>query len=333
MRQPHRRTLLPRELADHGSGPARRWWLRAVLVGAVLTALTGATHPETPAPPPARLPALGAPHGGTAARLDAVYAANSANAALAARMADRSGDTRRAATERTLTGAHLLAFDGRGPGTAVEVLGDLTRARRVAVLVPGADTSLDTYARLHRDARSLSRAAGGGPDTAVVAWLGYRTPDTVGATVTTTTRADEAAPRLRALAQEMRELTAPGTRIVLLCHSYGSVVCGRAAPGLDVSDLVLLGSPGTGAPSAAALHTPARVWAARGSADWIARVPHIRADLLLTTVGFGADPVSPAFGAHVFDAGGTEHAHYFAPGSVSLTNVARIVTGRPVRAT
>jgi hypothetical protein len=105
------------------------------------------------------------------------------------------------------------------------------------------------------------------------------------------------------------------------------VVCGRAAPGLDVSDIVAFGSPGTGASSAAALRTPARVWAARGSADWIAYVPHTSVGLFGTTVGLGPDPVSPSFGARVFRAGTAGHSDYFAPGSVSLANLTRIVLG------
>ena len=78
---------------------------------------------------------------------------------------------------------------------------------------------------------------------------------------------------------------------------------------------------------AAALHARARVWAARGGDDWIAEVPHVSTDLFGTTVGFGTDPVSLAFGAHVFAAGSGGHSDYFRPGSVSLTNLARIVLG------
>jgi hypothetical protein len=253
-----------------------------------------------------------------------------ASAALAA----AHGDGHRAAAERALAapGGALLAFDGRGPGLVTEVFGDLAHADRVAVLVPGSDTSLDTYARLRTAAASLhhrlTRTATPGTRTAVVAWLGYRTPGTVSTAVTTTARADEAAPRLRDFLHELRGVTGPGARLTLVCHSYGSVVCARTAAGADVGDLVLLGSPGTGADTAAGLHTRARVWAARGADDWVAHVPHVSADLFGTTVGFGTDPVSPSFGADVFAAGAGGHSDYFAPGSASLANVARIVLGR-----
>ncbi len=275
----------------------------------------------------------------TAATLASTYAANRANAAEAARMAAAHGDRHRAAADRELAAParHLLAFDGRGAGRATEVFGDLARADRVAVLVPGSDTGLDTYGRF-RDAalalhRRLAAEAPEGTRTAVVAWLGYETPDTVGTAVTTTGRADLAAPRLRALVRSLHTVAGPGAHLSLLCHSYGSVVCARAATGLDVTDIALLGSPGTGADTAAALGTDARVWAARGDDDWVEHVPHVRVDLFGTTVGFGTDPVSPAFGARVFDAGTGGHSNYFDPGSVSLTNLARIVLGETAEVT
>jgi hypothetical protein len=279
----------------------------------------------------------------TAATLDEAYAANRANAAGAARMAAAHGDRKRAAADRSMavSSRQFLSFDGRGTGQAVEVFGDLAHADRVAVLVPGSDTTLDTYDRFRAGATALrARLEETAPHTrtAVIAWLGYETPRTISATVLTTGRAESAAPRLEAFVRAVRGLAGREARIYLLCHSYGSVVCARAAERSDhrgaglqgaarVDDIVLVGSPGTGADSVAALHTSARVWAARGAGDWIADVPHARADLLGTTVGLGADPVSPAFGARVFAAGDGGHSDYFRPGSVSLDNIARIVLG------
>ncbi len=65
-------------------------------------------------------------------------------------MAAAHGDAHRAAAVRALAAPsrRLLAFDGRGAGQATEVLGDLAHAEHIAVLVPGSDTSLDTYAPL-----------------------------------------------------------------------------------------------------------------------------------------------------------------------------------------
>ncbi|WND36221.1 alpha/beta hydrolase [Streptomyces sp. BB1-1-1] len=331
-----------------GPGTAVRWrrrvsrWRRTVLAalicGAVVLPLSGAARPEIPAPAPA---ALAAPTAGT---LEEAYAANRANAAEASRMAAAHGDRHRAAANRSMAdpSRRLLAFDGRGAGLATEVFGDLAHADRVAVLVPGSDTSIDTYGRFRAAALALHRrlaaqapegALPGRTPTAVVAWLGYETPGTVSTTVATTGRADRAAPKLRALVDTLRGVTGPDTRLALLCHSYGSVVCARAADGLDVADIALVGSPGTGAGSAAGLHTSARVWAARGADDWVQHVPHLSADLFGSTVGFGTDPVSPDFGARVFAAGDGGHSDYFKTGSVSLTNLARIALGETTEVT
>ncbi|PWI11522.1 hypothetical protein DIZ27_05675 [Streptomyces sp. NWU339] len=311
----------------------RRTALAVLIASAVTLPVAGAARPRVPAPAPARL----APP--TAATLDAAYAANRANAEAAARMAADHGDRRRAAADRALAGParQLLAFDGRGPGRVTEVLGDLAHADRVAVLVPGSDTGLDTYGRFRAAAEALharlTREAPAGIRTAVVAWLGYETPGTVAVAVATTDRADRAAPELRSLVDDLRVVSGPRTQISLICHSYGSVVCARAAAGLDVDDIAVVGSPGTGTDTAAALRTRARIWAARGADDWVANVPHLSADLFGTTVGFGTDPVAPEFGARVFTAGDGGHSDYFAPGSPSLTNLTRIVLGRTTAVT
>jgi hypothetical protein len=293
----------------------------------VVVPLSAAARPEIPAPAPAVLGPL------TAASLDEAYAANRANAAEASDMAAAHGDRHRASADRALAAParHFIAFDGRGDGRATEVVGDLAHADRAAVLVPGSDTSLDTFERFRAGAvalrEELERQAPEGTRTAVVAWLGYRTPGTVSATVTTTGRAERAAPHLRDLVRRLHDIAGPEAHVSLLCHSYGSVVCGRAAAGLDVDDIAVVGSPGTGADCVDGLRTPARVWAALGGDDWVADVPHVSAELLGTTVGFGTDPVSPAFGARVFAAGTGGHSDYFTPGSVSLANLARIVLG------
>ncbi|MFF1543886.1 alpha/beta hydrolase [Streptomyces sp. NPDC058291] len=302
--------------------------LALLITAAVVVPLTAAAaRPRIPAPAPAALARV------TAATLEEAYAANRADAALAARMSAAHGDRHRASADRALAAPsrRLLAFDGRGPGRAVEVLGDLAHADRVAVLVPGSDTSLDTYERFHAGAAALrqrlDRQPGAGSRTAVVAWLGYSTPGTISTTAITPTRAEEAAPDLRGFLRELRTVTGADADVILLCHSYGTVVCARAASHLDASDLVLLGSPGTGADSVAGLHTRARVWAARGADDWVADVPHVGADLFGIRVGFGADPMSSSFGARVFAAGSGGHSDYFRPGSVALANIARIVLG------
>ncbi|MEV7169948.1 alpha/beta hydrolase [Streptomyces sp. NPDC093224] len=272
-----------------------------------------------------RAPAPVAFAGGTAPRER--YAANRTAMVRAADAAEEAGRTGRADRLRALAAdgsAQFLGFDGRRGGRAVEVFGELESADRVAVLVPGSDTTLDTYARFRAGAVALQerlRAEYG--RSAVVAWLGYDTPGTVSTTVLTAGRADEAAAELGPFLERLRSMAGPDARLSLLCHSYGSVVCARTATGPAVSDVVLYGSPGTGAGSVRELASGARVWAGRGSADWIARVPHVR----LGGVGFGTDPVDPAFGARPFAAGDAGHSGYLAPGSRSLGSLAAIVLG------
>ncbi|WP_225077024.1 alpha/beta hydrolase [Streptomyces sp. CoT10] len=309
------------------TGRRRRALLALLVMAAVVVPLSAAARPRIPAPAPAVLAPL------TRTTLDAAYGANRADAARASGMAAAHGDTNRAAVDHALASPsrHLLSFDGRGSGRVTEVFGDLAHADRTAVLVPGSDTSLDTYDRFRKGAlalyQELGRESAAGPRPAVVAWLGYETPGTVSTSVLTTGRAEQAAPHLRELIRDLRAVAGRAPHITLVCHSYGSVVCGRAAAGLDVNDIALIGSPGTGADSVSALNTRARVWAARGTGDWVANVPHVHADLFGTTVGLGTDPMDPAFGARRFTAGSGGHSAYFAPGSPSLTNLARIVLG------
>ncbi|OIJ87659.1 hypothetical protein BIV24_24275 [Streptomyces colonosanans] len=302
-------------------GRLRRALLAALVVSVVVAPLSAATRPPIPAPPPATLAPL------SAATLPGTYAANRANAAEASRMAAAHGDHGRATADHAMASPsrNLLAFDGRGTGQAIEVFGDLAAAEHIAVLVPGTDTTLETFGRLHAGALALHQRTG--PRTAVIAWLGYDTPRMLSTAVLTTSRAEQGAPRLERFLRELRRMVGPLPRVSLLCHSYGTVVCARTAAAAEVQDIVLVGSPGTGVDSAAALHTRARVWAARGADDWIADVPHTRVGLFGTTVGFGTDPVSPEYGAHVFAAGDGGHSDYFKPGSTSLANLTRIVLG------
>ncbi|GAA3369359.1 hypothetical protein GCM10020367_11760 [Streptomyces sannanensis] len=293
------------------SNRLRRTLLAALVAASVAVPVSGAARPAAvPAPAPPHRPRWGMP---PSAALGTRYAASRDEIRAAERMADAHGDRRRAAVLRAMAdpARRFLSFDGRDGGRIAEVFGDLAHAGRIAVLVPGSNTSLDTYERFRAGAVALRRELGDG--AAVIAWLGYETPDTVSPEVLTAGRADEAAPRLRSAARELGTAR-PTARISLLCHSYGSVVCARAAPGLPVDVIVLYGSPGTGTRNAGALQTRAAVWAGRGTGDWIADVPHVRLRLPFATVGFGIDPVSEEYGAHTFDAGAADHSAMLASG-------------------
>ncbi|GHB78684.1 hypothetical protein GCM10010331_77990 [Streptomyces xanthochromogenes] len=304
------------------SGRLRRTLIAGLVAASVAVPLSGAARPEAvPAPAPAALAPL------SLAGLDARYAANRGTILDAERMAEDHGNLRRARALEAMAASdrHFLSFDGRDGGRTAEVFGDLAHAERIAVLVPGSDTSLDRYGRLRDGAGALADQLG--PRAAVIAWMGYEAPATISPEVLTSGRAAVGASQLASFVETLRS-AAPVARISLLCHSYGSVVCARAASGAEVSDIVLYGSPGTGFDTAAALHTGATVWAGRGGDDWVADVPHVRVELPFCTVGFGTDPVSRHFGAHLFDAGPGGHSDYLRPGSVPLRNLARIVNGR-----
>jgi Alpha/beta hydrolase len=305
----------------------RRIIVTAAAVTAVL-ATTAAVLPGSPADRSQPLPALTAP------ALAARYAADSRMVARAARAASRAGSTGLARSLDAMRGRQFLDFNPRGRGLAVEVIGDLARASRVAILVPGSDTTLATF-----DSRGTASPGGGaqalaaqahqlepGARLAVIAWLGYTTPDTVSPAVMTSGDAGQGASALRPLVDD---LARNGHQVTLLCHSYGSVVCGLAAHQLPVTDIAVFGSPGMDASSVRALHTTARVWAGRGAGDWIANVPHVQ----FLGLGFGQDPTGPAFGARLFGCGLGGHSGYFLPGSIALRNLAYIALGEPGRVT
>ncbi|MER5864414.1 alpha/beta hydrolase [Kitasatospora sp. NPDC002040] len=263
-------------------------------------------------------------------------------------------DTRARAEARANDSEHLLAperqilaFDPRGRGLVSEVYGDLAQARRVAVLVPGSDADLGHFDQAVDPLRSPAgmgralyaeeqRKAAGTP-VAVIAWTGYVTPVGLGPDAVTDRLAQAAAPRLGRLLDGLSVTTDPAAPPALFCHSYGTVVCGTAAPAIHDSaptDLVVFGSPGMGVADVADLGTGVRVWATRNPTDWIGNVPYLEVGGL----GHGADPTAAAFGATRLSAAGAEgHTGYLAEGTDSLHNFADIALGdytdvvRPVR--
>jgi hypothetical protein len=234
-----------------------------------------------------------------------------------------------------LSGRHFLSFDPAGDGKAVEVVGDLGAATRIAVLVPGVDTRLRDFDRglggvtrrapavqaraLYWKLRATDRTA----RVAVVAWLGYDTPDGIGPAAITEGRARDGAIALTAFVDDLHAQR-PGAAVTLIGHSYGAIVVGLAAPRLpEVRDVVAVGAPGMGARRAADLGA-ARVWSALAPADWIRRLPQVR----LLDLGHGRRPSNPAFGARELPTGGVAgHDYYLTPGSATLDAIAAIVLG------
>ncbi|MEV0278977.1 alpha/beta hydrolase [Streptomyces sp. NPDC050610] len=229
-------------------------------------------------------------------------------------------------------GRQIFAFNPAGSGRVAEVFGDLPHADRVSVVVPGVDTTALTYEKTTRPYTAPAGAASAlyeaerrtrpAARTAVIAWADYTSPSGLGMDAATGKLAAEGALRLRAMVRGLPN----DSRVSLLCHSYGSVVCGVAARDLSarVTDIAVAGSPGMRAERAADLGTEARVWAMRDRDDWIRDIPHMEWGGL----GHGADPVSPGFGSRLLSAdGAVGHPGYFRPGTASLENFARIGVG------
>ncbi|MGW5343072.1 alpha/beta hydrolase [Streptomyces sp. HUAS TT3] len=314
--------------------------LTVALAGCIVASVAAAAASAVPG-----LPAAPRPAPVTAENLPDRYAVNHRYLTEAADAARRMGDESRAeALDHLADGDRtFLEVSAEGDGQAVEVIGDLVHAQRIALLVPGSDTTVDTFDHLgspHSSMGGGARALYGemralAPDSrvAVIAWYGYRAPRTKSRDTVTRTRAVEGGSLLREQLRQLRGLN-PAAPTALLCHSYGSVVCAEALRGTDqqaqsgLTGVVVFGSPGTGARSASELGIRVPLWAGRGSRDWIANVPHTQLPLPSGNVGFGADPTSADFGARTLPTGDSRHGDYLQPGSLALRNIALISLGR-----
>jgi alpha/beta hydrolase family protein len=305
-----------------------RYLAAAPLVAVAMLGTTAAAWPSSTAARPQPPPAL------TATALSARYAATRTAIIRAETTATRAGDRQRARALAGLRSRQVLFFSPNGAGVAAMVIGDLATAHRVAIVVPGSDTNLTTFfsrgpespggaaEALAAEARKLEP----GERLAIIAWLGYPTPAMLSPSVLTSGDAGQGAQALKPL---VTALARHGAQVALLCHSYGSVVCGLAAPDLPVTDIAVFGSPGMDVSSAAELHTRARVWAGREAGDSIKYVPNLH----LFGLGFGADPMSPGFGARICATGTGGHSGYLDPGSASLRNLTCIALGDPAAVT
>jgi Alpha/beta hydrolase/Bacterial regulatory proteins, luxR family len=257
-----------------------RYLAAAPLVAVAMFGTTAAAWPSATAAMPQAAPAL------TASALSARYAADAQAIAGAERTATSDGDSQLAGALASLRTQHVLFFNPSGQGVAAMVIGNPATATRVAILVPGSDTTLATFFSRGSSspgggAEALAAQAhrlepfGPGERLAIIAWLGYPAPAMLSPAVMTSGDAGQGAQALRPLVTALAE---HGDQVALLCHSYGSVVCGLAAPHLPVTDIAVFGSPGMDASSAASLHTKARVWAGRENGDSIKYVPNVRSN-------------------------------------------------------
>jgi hypothetical protein len=220
----------------------------------------------------------------------------------------------------------LLQFQP-APGLVALGLGDLDTAAAVGVLVPGILTSPDDdLPALVSDAgrvAAAARAAAPGLAVATVAWFGYRTPATVLAAPSSQLAQRGGPPLGRALDGWVAARSAPGAppppRTTVVAHSYGTLVASRAAqaPGRLAADaVVLLGSPGTEALSAADLEAP-EVYGAWTPADPVS-----------WSGWFGRGPADPWFGDTPLPTELSQgHTEYHDPDRPTLAAVGEVVAG------
>ncbi len=142
----------------------------------------------------------------------------------------------------------------------------------------------ETWQRAVDRGRNLAKASGG----PAVVWLGYQAPSSLPRAVHATparTASQELARFQRSLGRRY-----PQAKRTVVGYSYGSVVTGHAAKQERIAeDVVLVGSPGTGAGHASELH--GRIWAATNANDPIAITTGPHAGI------HGPDPTIDTFGA------------------------------------
>jgi hypothetical protein len=260
--------------------------------------------------------------------------------------------------------AYLLGIGTEGQGRAVVSFGNPDTADDVVAYVPGLGTKVgDVGGKDGNRAKALWESAHNADPSrkvASIAWLGYDAPqlkgvDTESLMVAGKGRGQqggEAYDRFLTGIRASHEGTQP--HVTALGHSYGSFTVGQAAQrpgGVPADDVVLVGSPGTGAQHASQLGVGAdHVWVGAARNDPVTHLPS-RAEAAGIPLGlpgvaighaidphelwFGQDPSSEEFGAHRFDVADgsvkSSHSDYWNSGSgregASLRNLGRIVTG------
>ncbi|MER6607254.1 alpha/beta hydrolase [Streptomyces sp. NPDC000927] len=254
---------------------------------------------------------------------------------------------------------YLLGIGTQGKGRAIVSYGNPDTSKNVSSYVPGLGTTLDadfaddTVRRAYQTAKGAQKYD---PSTASIVWLGYDAPGFKD--VMSTTDANNGAPYYNAFMDGLQATNEhENPHITAIGHSYGSLTVGTAArqdggiPGAD--DIVLLGSPGTGARTADELNVAkGHVFVGSADNDPVTHLP-ARKDLLgpvLTgptergddEIWFGRDPASKNFRAIRMESGDgplplwlsgqgptPAHSGYFDAerNPSAADNIARIVAG------
>ncbi|MFD0264883.1 alpha/beta hydrolase [Kitasatospora indigofera] len=251
----------------------------------------------------------------------------------------------------------LMAIGTEGQGRAAISFGNPDTADDVVAYVPGLGTKVgDVGGKDGNRAKDLwteAQKADPSRSTASITWLGYDAPQLKGAeqetlAVAGTQRAEQGGAGYQQFLQGLRS-THEGTpaHVTALGHSYGSLTVGQAAQrpgGIPADDIILVGSPGTGAQKADQLGVGSQhVWVGSAEHDPVTHLPsHSETNGMLGGAGiglvtggipgavvggfigdqvgksgdphelwFGQDPASSEFGGRRFDVadGEWQHSH------------------------
>jgi pimeloyl-ACP methyl ester carboxylesterase len=233
------------------------------------------------------------------------------------------GDAERTALLQSLmsSGGEILLYRPQLQHYAL-LFGDLETAEHVAVVVPGVGDGTDLRQDWIPGALNLYEASA---STAVVLWKGYDNP----ADVLAAAGAIECDEDLTAAATDLCAFVEwlalePEQTLTVVAHSYGSIVTGAALAdcGLEVTDVVVAGSPGMTVEELRELHVQqAHFFSEQAPGDGIAELGV-----------FGTAPSSPTFGGTRMSTNApghpdvSSHSSYFEAGSEALENIADVVT-------
>ncbi|MER5636350.1 alpha/beta hydrolase [Kitasatospora sp. NPDC002227] len=274
----------------------------------------------------------------------------------------------------------LLGVSDEGQGRGILSWGNPDTAQNVCAYVPGLGTTLSSVGGKDADRAfnvwDAANRADGRSATASIVWLGYDPPpgidqladgDLRTADVMSTDRAERGAASYDQFLSGLRAThDGPPAHITALGHSYGSTTVGLAAQrpgGTGADDIILVGSPGTGADNASQLNVGrGHVWVGDAENDPVSHLPSkgaLAANGLGGPLGgriydvggggnqiyFGTDPASQEFGANRFKVADgpslsfESHSNYMEKPrgdtgtQESVINIGQIVTGNYNRVT
>ncbi len=242
----------------------------------------------------------------------------------------------------------LHVYDPRawnGEGAVAIAYGDPDTADNVTTMVPGTTVKGESIPGDSGHARRVyesARLADPYATTATIMWIGYDTPEFTNGTVASQSMATAGGERLADYVDGLNAARRGNdVHMSVVGHSYGSTTVGISATenGLDVDDVILVGSPGAGRGTDHAddLGGPT-VWVGNASRDPVAVLgDNGWVGLGNVGAGLGNDPAEDDFGANRFQAESVnrhdwlrnfdDHSRYYEDGSESLYNIGQIVVG------